>query len=168
MTVVGSCLRPTVRGAVRVAGSRARAVDSAFSNAASMAASSISRVAPGSFSALSADIWACGELRAGGVGHQAVGRAGDVAEVEAYGAEAVWGGPDLFRCQAGSVVGQVFAGHLEGVEQGRDEGVDAGEGAAQPGLFLGAHDFHYVGRNSSRSRLKVTRMAAAGCFWRGR
>lgn len=62
------------------------------------------------------------------------------------GAEAVGRGPYLFGRKIRSIFGEVLAGHLERIEQRRDEGVDAGKRPPHPWLDIGfglrlAHDF---------------------------
>ena len=63
-----------------------------------------------------------------------------MADVEADRAEAVRCGPDLFGGESAGVCSEVFAGLLEGVEDGRDERGDAGERPSQPGFGKGFHD----------------------------
>ena len=65
-----------------------------------------------------------GQLRAGQVaalqvGHETLSAARNVAQVEANGSEAEGASPQLLLREGGGVPGQVFAGHLERVEQGR-------------------------------------------------
>lgn len=77
------------------------------------------------------------------VGEQAVEAAGDVAEVEGDGGQAVGTSVDLGVGQRGDPAGGIFAGELEGVEDLAAGGVDLGEGAAEPGL--GAAGFGELG-----------------------
>ena len=69
-----------------------------------------------------------GQLFSLEINRQAVDRPGDVAQVESDRPEAVGRGPDVFVREPVSPRRQILAGHLKGIEQGRDEGVDARDG----------------------------------------
>ena len=78
----------------------------------------------------------CVELGAFGVAEQAVEAAGDVADVEGYGREAEWAGVDFRASEVGAPFGDVFFGEFERMEDGTLDGIDFGEGAAEPGFWL--------------------------------
>ena len=71
-----------------------------------------------------------GKLFALEIGHEAIGAAGNVAQMKADRAEAVRGGPDLAVGEALGPLGEVLAGHLKGVEKRREEWVHSRDGAA--------------------------------------
>src|SRR5581483_9470339 len=83
-----------------------------------------------------------GERAALQIGEEAAGAAGDVADVEADGAEAMRSGPKLNGREPLGVLREVFARVLERIEDRRDEGTDTGDRASHPGL--GEHCFYYA------------------------
>lgn len=68
------------------------------------------------------------------IGDQTVDASGDVAKVEAYRRQTVGMIPELGGVEALGGLFQVFAGVLEGVKHGIQQGVDARQRSAQPGL----------------------------------
>ena len=138
---MGSCWRPTPRGSRRVAGSSARTTVSASSKAASTSASNSSRPAPaGSCSALQGRKLSGVQRLSLQIAHQAPGAAGDVAHVESDGAQAIRRGPKLPGGEPFGPAAQIFPRLLKGVQHGRKEWVDAGDGSG----------IHGSGRESMR------------------
>src|SRR6516162_8947273 len=93
------------------------------------------------------------------VGHQAVGAAGDVADVKPDRAEAVRGGPDLGATQAFGVPGEVLTGLLEGIEERGKEGMHTLERPSQPG-FRNRFDRQRHKPNIGRRRAISTGMSS--------
>ncbi len=134
--VVGRAARPTVRGELYCSGVKAR-----------MRAAEVRRAAWSSArTAFAGCVWiefgaeggelSCVKLGAFGVAEQAVEAAGDVADVEGYGREAEWVGVDFRASEVGAPFGDVFFGEFERMEDGTLDGIDFGEGAAEPGFWL--------------------------------
>ena len=75
-----------------------------------------------------------GELATLKVAHQTSGAAGDVAKMETHGTQAVRRGPNTVVGKPFRIVGEIFAGLLEGIKDGSEEGMDARDGPTQPGF----------------------------------
>ncbi len=78
-----------------------------------------------------------GKLLAFGVRKDAVGGAGDVAQMKRDGRKAERLRVDFGVGQAGGPLGQVVERKLERVENGAARGGNVGVGAAEPGLGVG-------------------------------
>lgn len=74
------------------------------------------------------------ELAAFGIGEEAVEAAGDVAQVEGDGSYAGGAGVEGGFGKLGEGSVDVFTGELEGMDDGAEDGREAGVGAAEPGF----------------------------------